>query len=1289
MILFRATRILCCVLALCSAVLAEHTGLTVVQGDAWREYDSHAIPFSYALISSRNRVVGAAKLPFYSGIKSFPSASRIYRVHVPISIVVRQGTRCDNATIAYCFSFVSTSSRGTNSTLALTDFRWLDIPLSPGPNEWTLSSDWMVECDKQFSRSDQGFLVEKSNGELDVRQKVSREDKVIGSVASLLFPFSVDYWALRRGIAGKWIESEFPNLVLRNVTGDEQFQNVHYMVFTDDPDSPCAGNLASNTFAALVRSTMKDWKNPYDPVPSYTNTVDQQPWATNFAAIDDPALAGAYLAYQLRHEDTNCDAADLLLRNLVERGETELASRVYARCIRTFPEWHEYWFRIYLPCFKDADERRAALVSYLRDHPDSIFAMSQLASSYVKEQQWRLAKKLLGRIVELQPSNVPAHATLAHVAEREGRQADAMTDRCRAVRLVQPVDPALTGFYGRGSVAYQKFILGDAALNASNIDRGVALLRSALSADPTFFPALLRVADYYAHIGVAATARANFLEALGAAPGQPKAIAGLAALHQSADKPTAVRKYQDQLWSVLKPVVDDEVRVRNWTNAVSLTQCMLAGYPRHAEALKLNITALLRLGLYDVASAKLYHATDPNRHDPEIIALWADACRIINADQHVVVFSEEPIEWNKRALSAWTDVLKCEPSTPRAHLERALIHLDDGDVPRAYRALRDLYKLRRSPEVALWIADLCLSKAEEHTSLNIPDLSNKSYVDEASDWYRKVLVAGSPTMLGSTDHVLYSPAAYRGLARAAALRDERSTEPPAVARECLRYFPAALDVRATALWRNDEAGGTPPAVWAPLTNAFDMCIPLDRDVADLRERIARARNNDPALVRAMAISAAAQLQWCRLLRKDGIAKTETQGPLRYYSFEKNDDYRFILARHTFVVPVAAPQWYAIRSRFTSGDLKNGNTRWWHRQELVVEANRIVTEAAMLQRHQVLSNSCALASSWLYGIDLNQRAEPFNAEGCYAAELLRCFYDSGSPRTNTRVTARLILAPMADGIDRSPLPYTLRSLLAIPPKLRHLYVPAACLDFLPHADRDRALQVIADDGWATAVLSNFSWPDNEAAARMWSSAHQTPGLDADARPVFFEVPSAPQDTSSWVSSGAVPLFRNAVVPQFPSPFAATLDAVASNLVLDVSWANVPAAFSCAFILTPAPMKRSVASWPDEALAIECDWTSTSNAVLKAYVRTYRREKGMPIGAMGIQIGEAVVPAFKSLWWRVDGGSLKVGTDQSAALIDAPHLLSPFAWQQGIYLGIEFPNPSRSFKMRLDGLQVRSK
>jgi len=599
------------VLALCAAH-GERESITAVMGGVQREYAREAIPLSYVLVDSRTRRVGATDVPVYTDIRSFLSAQRAYRVHVPLTIVVRQGANCGNARIAYGFVFTAKGAKDAAAEPVMATIHWSDLPLEPGPNEWTLTSDWVIECDKQLVTAGHGFLVETSNGMIETRDKPGKNDKVVGSVADMLFPFQMSHWPLRSGMAGSWVESEFPNLELRDVRGDEQFQKANFMVFTDDETSPGVGSMSTDMMGSLVRNALATWVNPYLRA-TYTNTWSSQPWATNVAAIDDSGLQGAYLAYYLRNNPNDADANDLLLKNLVNRGEQELAGRVYTRSVNAFPQWEEYWFRQYLPCCSNAVERRAELIAFRRDHPDSVFALEQLSASYVAEGEWRLAKKMTQRWLELQPSNVFAHAAMATICKAQGLGNAAQAELSRIIRLVQPLDPAVTGFYGRGTAAYRQFLLADAALNASNIDRGVMLLRTSLAADPAYYPALLENGDHYLRYGVPGSARDSFAGALEVVPSHPRALAGMAALYAASGKTKSIRRYQDQLWTTLRPLIDDQAAYRNWTNVATLAKYVLTGSPGQAEALKRYIQALIKLRLYDEASRLLYEATETAR----------------------------------------------------------------------------------------------------------------------------------------------------------------------------------------------------------------------------------------------------------------------------------------------------------------------------------------------------------------------------------------------------------------------------------------------------------------------------------------------------------------------------------------------------------------------------------------------------------------------------------------------------------------------------------------------------
>lgn len=1280
---------------LSSIVAAAEEPLQVTVREPRREYSRTVLPLTCALADSRPRRVGANQTyPYYYNIRSFSSVQRVYRVHVPIEIQARGGLK-PRARILYAFRFSSwKDARGEPEPRArsipdFTRWRWADVVLQPGKHEWHVTSEWMIEADKSLWTGGDDLLVRTRDGTIKIAKRVQKDEQSLGRVIDTFFPYVIHYWATQQGIDGEWLEEEFPQLIVREVRGDEVYDGLWFMIFPEDETLPAVGNMSEELTDRFLAHVIKTWENPYPPLAHVTNRWMERAWMTNVMQLADPGVRVAYLWRQLRSDPTDIDAADLLLLNAIVRGDSEQVARAYALCRTLFPGWKEYWFRQYWSSITDAETKRALLIAFHREEPGSVFALQTLVDMYTNEARYRSARRLLSAWLALQPSNVHAHAALLRLARKEQRPRDAQLAQATIIRLVNPGDCVVTGFYGRGSVAYEQYLRGQNCERAGDTEHALAALRRSTHNDPGYYPALLRSAHLNHQRGVATAAHTGYRAVLAVCSNHPAALRGLACLYQEAGQTRSAQRAQEQLWQALQPVIAREYERQNWTNVANLARYVLDALPSHRAAQLLYAEATTRLGLYDDASATLSSLGTPALNDVDVIRAWARLCRAIDDDPHVLLLHGEPMRWRARAAEAWTAVLQQRPRDPQALYMRALMAVEDGAMQAALRDAEALYQNTRWPAAAAWYAELCLRYGRASRGATLPGLRRKLCVDEAADIARRILdghafVAAQPA-LSLVRWPLATPEAYAVLAEAQYWKDPEKNEASVAVRGGVQRFPAAPVLRALSVSRMLLPQGAPLRLWAPYTNLLDYAAWYDWRVN--AALISMYEENALPYEAAYAhLKAALQLlQWRRTLYEDISNREEVLRPLRYYEMISDNGWRFELRRHAFLAPAPAYAWYAIRSRYSESDLKNGATRWWQQQQLAREARGHLRSVYSVQQ-QNTTWTARVPHVWLAGVRISDatQCDMRPVETLYMQQLRSCFYRDVQPlreRTES-FDVRMRLADSADwpAFGAQPLVWG----EAAPEVVRRLLAPPTlALRALPAADAAETPMLRAA-GWRLVPRMSWNWPAANPAALVRSTMDYG-GINAtqDANGLRIVQGLSALPTSHWQGVCITPCFAGSAVPLLPSPFDAALSGAVSEVVLTEPERQTA---KLSVVLSPFPMLYAMQRSLQEALMLE--WTLGSSTTMQArvIVRTPGRENGMPLDKSGIVLAEATLPAGSSLWWRVNGRWCEMGVTGHNALLRAEHGLTRGAWEAGAVVNLHAPAMPQPFTVNLRALSA---
>lgn len=1274
----------------CAGAAALEEPLQVTLREPRREYARAALRLTCALADSRMRRVGTNQTyPYYYNIRSFTSMQRVYRVHVPMEIQTRRGLK-PRARILYAFQFSSRlDGRGGQETRARTtpDFtrmHWADVMLQPGKHEWHVTSEWLIEADKSLWTGGDDLLVRTRDGTIKIAKRVQQDEVSLGRVIDTFFPYVVHYWATQEGIDGQWLEEEFPQLIIREVRGDEVYDGLLFMIFPEDETVPAVGNMSEELTDRFVSHVIKTWENPYPPPAQVTNRWRERTWMTNVMQLADPGVRVAYLWRQLRSDPTDIDAADLLLLNAIIRGDSEQVARAYALCRTLFPGWKEYWFRQYWSSITDAETKRALLIAFHREEPGSVFALQTLADMYANEGRYRSAKRLLTAWLALQPSNVHAHAALLRLARKEQRPRDAQLAQAAIIRLVNPGDRVLTGFYGRGSVAHDHYLRAQSFVRAGDSERALAALRRSTHSDPGYYPALLRSAQLHHQRGAATPAHAGYRAVLAACSNHPAALRGLACLHQEAGQTRNAQRLQEQLWQALQPLIARESERQNWTNVANLARYVLDALPSHRAAQVLYAEAVTRLGLYDEASATLSSLGTTAAKDVDVIRAWARLCRAIHDDPRALLLHSEPLGWRGRAADAWTAVLQQRPHDTHALYMRALMAAEDGAMQPALRDAEALYQSTRWPAAAAWYAELCLRQGRASRGATLPGLTRKLCLDEAAGIARQILdgqaLAAAQPALSFVRAPLATPEAYTMLAEALYWKDPEKHEAVVAVRGGVQRFPAAPLMRALSVSRMLLPHGAPRQLWAPYTNLLDYAAWYDwRINAAL---ISMYEENALPYHAAYAhLKAALQLlQWRRALYEHISDREEVLRPLRYYEMISDNGWRFELRRHAFLAPAPAYAWYAIRSRYSESELKNGATRWWQQQQLLREAHTHLRLVYSMQQ-QDSSWTASVPRVWLAGIRISDatQCDMRPAASVYAQQLRSCFYrDVLAVREHSgQFDVRVQLADSADWPAFGAQPVAWGE--AAPELVRHVLTPPAlALRALPAADAAETPMLRAA-GWRLFPRVSLSWPDTSPAALLRSTMDYG-GITAtqDVYGVRIVQGLSALPTSHWQGVCITPCVAGSAVPVLPSPFDAVLSGAVTEVVLAEPERQTA---QLGVVLAPFPLLCAMQRSLQEALMLEWTLGSASTIHARIVMRTPGRQHGMPLDKPGIVLAQTALHAGSSFWWRVDGRWCEMGVAGHDETLRAEHGLTRGAWEAGAVVNLHAPAMPQPFTLHL--------
>jgi len=1220
-------------------------------GEPSYEYKSVKGINSYILADTRIHTVFKKEYPEYYNLQEFKAKQRFYRVHLPITLTPNFGNLPKTVDLSYSFFFNSIYKERTGKSTSIKrtpisfPFKWEKVPISAGGiTEWFLTSEWMVESDKEIWNNSE-LLIEDSSGNLKIVKQPGKNDRWSTPLVDLYFPFSITYWSDRSGFDNRWTDTIFPEFIYREVKGNEVFDSCNVQVFASNSDSPSCGTLDVKDLSKLFNRLKNKWKNPYENKYVYTNLWKTSSWAAKYKKIVEPKLKAAFLSRICLEFPNDSDAAELLLKQLAINEDSEKAGRIYVRCKKKWPKWSEYWFKIYLSSVKDEPTRRALLMSFLREYPYSGFALNKLSYSLIKDERIGPAKHLTDKWESIEPSNIYVYSAQAEIAKLEDNEDKLQLAYSQAIRFTLPAKTNISF----NSSGYNLYVRGYNLLKAGDTGKALRYFRKALTITNSV-ACYLRIGDTYLKIGLTASAIKSYKKALSLSPDHPGALSGIIRSYKKVKDSHSEKTYQKRLVNIISPLAREVISKKDWTNAVGLAKYVLDVYPDSQFMQETYIRSLIHLGLFDKASENLYKATWNRKFDIHINALWGELATAIYRDKSVLVLSKNKISWLKLAIEAWKKTSKLSPKYSVPYLEQALLNSEMGNNYQAYLALKKCYKKKPSPELAVWIANVCLQEADKNPGISLPNNSSKTFAAEAMHYYNKAneLVATK----------FFSPETAAGLYRAAKYESKSGADYNAYLRKALRVFPASPELRATQIKAYADAGALAPALWAPYTNTFENLRSSNYDILSCLEKVYKLRKiNDIEIQKKEALN---KIFWSKVFYDNISNKREIQGHPKMYTIENQSGFHFVLKKHIFIQPGGAYEWFAFRSKYTSGDLKTGKTLWW-------------------QKHLLFADAYCRDHGYSHTSNDDDPAS------VYSSELRRVFYLPATARTKlhsqgyySSPAKQLKKLGIKDKISHILPPCNSSGISAFPPKVRRYYfsknvveklLPVYLQDFLPMSDKNKEFSQVK--------VNNFSLPTDQDFKIIWyeKTPRQKKSSCEFSDTEFIIHQTSEKLSPLWKGTGIIPLISKNEIPRVDNFFDKTL--INKIEGINIATANLhsgnPPVLS--FTFTPSPAYQSYKNWNDESLVLEIEWQDSSNAVLRIYVKSYQRKDGLLYNNPGVKIGEKKIITPVDIDVKIDSSKINViaefggTTNSTRTIISKIHKLSEFAWQRGVYFSIQ--------------------
>ena len=770
-----------------------------------------------------------------------------------------------------------------------------------------------------------------------------------------------------------------------------------------------------------------------------------------------------------------------------------------------------------------------------------------------------------------------------------------------------------------------------------------------------------------------------YKKALSLSPDHPGALSGIIRSYKKVKGSHSEKPYQKSLVNVISPLIREETSKKNWTNAVAMAKYVLDVYPESQFMQETYIRSLIHLGLFDKASEKLYKAVGNRKFEIQINALWGELATAIYRDKSVLILSKNNISWLKLAIEAWKKVSKLSPKYSVPYLEQALLNLEMGNYPQAYLALKKCYKKTPSPELAVWIAGICVQMADENHNMTLPDNSSKTFAAEAMDFYNKANE--------SVNTKFFSPETGIGLFRAAKHESKSGADYTTYLRKSLRVFPASPEVRAAQIKNYTDADATAPLLWVPYTNVLESLRPSNYDIMTCLERIYTLRKIDVS--KTLTKKALNEIFWADILFADINNKRELTSKPKIYTVERKAGFRFVLKKRIFAQPVGSYEWFSLRSKYSTADLKTGKTLWWRKRQIISDAYKKLKDAFDSINNKTGKVAiCHAAVKRDYGYEyMLSETKPSTV---YFRELQRIFFlpVSAAPKRHSRgyytspakilENRKIEVPPTSDLISEIAFPCKNSGISAFSPFLRRYYfsenvteklLPGFLQDFLPIISESNIFSRVKVNDFSLPVDPDFKILWNKKTPRQRNSS-----CELDNEKII--VHQAPEKKSgSWKGTGFIPLISKSEIPRVDSFFNQVLTGQIQGINIATAHLRQGNPPVLSFVFTPSPAYKSYKDWNDENITLEIVWSDSSNAVLRVFTKSYQIEEGLLPNDPGIKIGEKNIITPVNLEIKINKSKINViarsagMTNSLESVITGRYKLSEFAWRSGVYFSIQ--------------------
>ena len=241
--------------------------------------------------------------------------------------------------------------------------------------------------------------------------------------------------------------------------------------------------------------------------------------------------------------------------------------------------------------------------------PDSAVAHFNLGNASYARGEYAQAVDSYTRVLAKRPRNLDALNNLASAQLALGRHAAAEATLRRGLAYADPGSPGVASLHAN---------LGAVLALQGHVEAPTACYRRALSADPDYLPAAVKLGHHLLQQGDLDGARARFQGVLDKASGTAGAVAGLAEVLERGGQTSEAEAL----------VRDNLALAATEPNLAAITAALLRGAGAAAEALPL-VTGLLAGGLPDAQRSMLLHhlghLRDALGERDEAFAAWTEA----------------------------------------------------------------------------------------------------------------------------------------------------------------------------------------------------------------------------------------------------------------------------------------------------------------------------------------------------------------------------------------------------------------------------------------------------------------------------------------------------------------------------------------------------------------------------------------------------------------------------------------------------------------------------------------